>query len=664
MQSARKAALGLFFVSCILFLIFGSNRGKNRTQTIGDQIRSGNIGQLSAERRIYLAEVIKQVMLAANISPQVSINSGTELDGLHVYTVSSNVESLTGCGRGNAIYDASLDAIFIDENLVNPQDFLSLGEETDHSNSITVNDLISQKTYLIFILLHELGHRALHRNLQATFDTTKSASRARELEADEYAVTILERTLQQPNSLNSMLAAEKGPFRDAFSLATPRERAWLTIAQMVDQMSLQLMFSSTPISSLYQDFSHPSMIDRAESFLSTAFAEHECGVTVTIYLTLATRSIERVRSLMHYQTLELVLPERIYDVAFTKDGLLVGPENPTHLYWLSSRDIYDHATGNPPRVLVPATLAITGSGYPALGPADTRDYSYSYYLSTPYQGVFSIRPWQSWQANASFWKTSFAPADGQYGSAASAHPTAPQPTQRMVLQGDGTVTTLCDGHPCQKRLFADIVSKNDPDLKSGLDLNTVTEDTIYMTQSAANGEDYRRIYALDANSLSVKRRIDIQRQTCGGNSFETREPVSWSTLIAIPHGSSDQVLCFFIAANHDRWEAWDITTEPASKIATGELLTSGVDPELLEHASSLRGNFVGQAPELLWAGGSQILLNIDRDSVWLVDATGRGAQLLFHPGGFLTRMAVGHGKLAIFWRSGYKCYLVNLPKEK
>lgn len=50
-------------------------------------------------------------------------------------------EALTGCGRGNAVYDATQDAIFIDESLVNPVDFVNLGEETPHSNALTPDDI-------------------------------------------------------------------------------------------------------------------------------------------------------------------------------------------------------------------------------------------------------------------------------------------------------------------------------------------------------------------------------------------------------------------------------------------------------------------------------------------------------------------------------------------
>src|SRR5262249_1974124 len=128
-------------------------------------LASGRIGALSWEEKEQLRDFIISIRPDTDLG-NILINAPPSRHTLNVYSVDSSVESKTSLSfwkRGNAVYDARADAIFLDASIVK----LALGtlegrEYTGLSDPF--------RLYLEFMILHELGHRRLHAGAGGLFD--------------------------------------------------------------------------------------------------------------------------------------------------------------------------------------------------------------------------------------------------------------------------------------------------------------------------------------------------------------------------------------------------------------------------------------------------------------------------------------------------------------
>src|SRR5205823_2412969 len=104
--------------------------------------------------------------------------------GLHVFSTSAGVQGLTGNPEGNGIYDRDVDAIFLDQSLFRPPQVAYLYADINVTKPRTDEPVLDG--YLLFVFLHELGHRVLHRS-------SRRSGIEVEREADAFAVDVMER---------------------------------------------------------------------------------------------------------------------------------------------------------------------------------------------------------------------------------------------------------------------------------------------------------------------------------------------------------------------------------------------------------------------------------------------------------------------------------------
>lgn len=124
----------------------------------------------------------------------ISVNAGVSRDRLNIVVTTPDLASLTQCGKGNALYDQTLDAIFIDIHLIRPVELQHIG----NSGAITMassEEFGFVASTVSCILVHELGHRQSGKGSAAflALDWLRFNRNAteRELAADRFAVQTL-----------------------------------------------------------------------------------------------------------------------------------------------------------------------------------------------------------------------------------------------------------------------------------------------------------------------------------------------------------------------------------------------------------------------------------------------------------------------------------------
>jgi len=671
-----KTIFGLFAGALILALALDSSPRQGRRKAIDAAIKGGRIGRLSADRSAYLQNVLAAIAHELKLNLPVVLNATDHPDALHVYTTSPDSEALTGCGRGNAVYDATEDAIFIDESLVNPVDFVNLGEETQHSNTLTPDDITPLKTYLIFLLLHELGHRTLHRHARASFDVGRSIDRRRELEADQFAVSALAVSFRNQSGLTASILA-KG---SAYGVSTPEDtsvsdHAWLALVEMAHFISVSTMFSATPIAAIYQDAAHPSYLDRAQSIVEDALLDKNCSAKVREYFSLAREEIERARSIVNYRVVELVLPEPVYDMSFNARGLLVVPENSSHLYQLQSAELRPPVRREARTVAVSAATARVGSGFPELGPGNTASYGWGAVWSTPAAGTFELRPGQTFFSDSTFWRRAPPELEDSLSRYSIQHVTTPpSPSSIAIVQATtsehaNVLISLCDGVVCAERETNAILRESNLDAQFAF-LNTLTDESTYLEIHGTTPTDalgrLEAVVVLDSRTLRTKRVIPLVSDVCSGGESEAAAVWDVLSFIVVPSGGTEHFIC--VASQHakpDHWVAWEMSPgSPDSHVLLSEpLVAAVVHKNRSEFDDFELRNYLPSQYRAQWIGGSRVVLQLFNDSAWLLDVQTKQAAVLFHPGGEATRIAVGHDVLAVFYRGGYKCYLVDIQSS-
>jgi hypothetical protein len=115
---AAAVCLGL-----LLWLVFQPSPTERRRTAIDNALREGRIGQLSPDQTAWMSTTVSWMAGAAGVTDPVALNAPFLAGRLNVYTTTPASSTVTHCGRGNAVYDAELDAIFLDQGLFDNNDF-------------------------------------------------------------------------------------------------------------------------------------------------------------------------------------------------------------------------------------------------------------------------------------------------------------------------------------------------------------------------------------------------------------------------------------------------------------------------------------------------------------------------------------------------------------
>ena len=441
---------------------------------------------------------------------------------------------------------------------------------------------------------------------------------------------------------------------------------------MAHFISVSTMFSATPFSAIYEDTAHPSFLDRSQSIIDDALLDKDCGARLREYFRLGSEDLARAKAISRYRVVELVLSEPIYDVSFNTGGLVLVPENPAHLYYLPTKDILDLGKGATRAVSVSQANAVVGSGFPELGPGDTRQYGWNAVWSTPSAGTYGLRPGQTFVSDGGFWRHAPSELESRLSKySIQSVSTPPEPSSIAIVEAwtpraTNVLISLCDGKVCAERETHTIAGETTVDARYTF-VNTVTDDYVYLEAHDVTNNDglgsLRGVIVLDSRTLLVKRVIPLKADVC---STTTEATAVWDFLsfVVVPTGESERFIC--IANRHgtpDRWYAWELKPgdQLVEKVVSAPFVVAVLHKSRPELDDFERRNYLPSGLSAKWIGGNHIILQLFHDSAWLLDIGTKQASILFHPGGEATRIVPGRTSLVVFYRGGYKCYLVVSP---
>ena len=330
------------FIVCITLLVWlaiSESPTERRRHAVNAAFADGRLGPLEVNLQNRFEEQIAWLGRYAGITDLIEVNKGITRGKLSIVVTTPEVFSVTRCGKGNALYDPSLDTIFVDADLIKGADLEHIGQR----GAILmlplngVNGIVSSS--LSFIIAHEMGHRQSRSPAAAFFaaDWLQSGKIATEseLSADQFATQTLLRARSGGDTPNFLIADDALRLSGlAAARLDHKESAAAEIMGTMIGMSLTMQFTSSPYSPFFHDAAHPSFLKRAAMAIqsvSSATSER-----IVADAPLIAEQIRRTESLGQWQHHELHLPAPLARVE-VRDGIA----------WVGTRNFL-HANSGPP----------------------------------------------------------------------------------------------------------------------------------------------------------------------------------------------------------------------------------------------------------------------------------------------------------------------------
>jgi hypothetical protein len=322
----RAFVLGAIGLAGLAWLAVSDGPNARRMRKINDAIRSGGLGQLPALARQRLELQFPWLAQISGVQSRVRINQEIDPAQLNLVVTTPEFEDITGCGLWNALYDPSLQTIFIDRSLVWPIELLVEGDKGTFS-MYRLDDINVVVGFLNFILAHELGHwrrrsptagcfvYAMPRE-EAPFEKENFAE---EQAADALAVSAIMEGFQQ-GSVPPLLMSLNSAQLFGSIIASPAEMGAMDIIVSMLEITRKMLFSAGPYSPYFADSRHPNFLRRCESAIRSLTATDN-RTSLIDRMPLVREELHRMAGLPSLAAHEVVFPEPISNLDI-RDGLI------------------------------------------------------------------------------------------------------------------------------------------------------------------------------------------------------------------------------------------------------------------------------------------------------------------------------------------------------
>jgi len=311
----------------LVWLCVSQKPTEQRVQALNRALESGAIGHLPSPSDQEFERTVRWLTGGVGASIKLNVNGRWHPDALNVYSVTENARGLTGCGPGNAIYDASIDSIFVDAGLLDASgaQFQTMIDGAGVGSVLSAKEEIPYlKNYLRLVILHELGHRQLHRHTGGYFDSAPSgdpsAAGSKEIEADRFALRHLAEAY--PRAVSYGLAVEPES-SEILNLSAgdvrAEERPILRLADLLVGVTVPGLFTSGYYSPLYSSRSHPPLLVRVSSLLDALILGSGVGEKLRGRLSLIREMLRRQLLMLDRTRLQFSTPEGLGDISKVGD---------------------------------------------------------------------------------------------------------------------------------------------------------------------------------------------------------------------------------------------------------------------------------------------------------------------------------------------------------
>src|ERR1700722_16114806 len=642
----RIATLGCRIVlptglaALLVWLALAPDNSTQRFATLATLYQSHQLGQLSDLELSEFRTTALAALTAAEIHDPVVINEAPQRGHFHLYITDPALAWFTKCARGNAVYDASLDAVFVDRSLWKPLELSLVGESWPWTMS-DPHQFGFTRTFFNLVLLHEIGHRQLHRSRGSLFDVLVSHKiRQQETEADTFAVDAIKSGYakgilgKEPGVLDELTEAGIDPNLSAEGKAVA---ATLFAAT---QMSVGLLFSKGSFSSLYSDKTHPSFGQRVEGMSEVlsplARTDQELNSLLEYFQQIAS-TMQTVRQ-NHYVEIHLESPMETAE--FDEDGLTL-IDTSWRAWHVAASDLEGARTGGAGNAQLVGALPIP----------DSTVYASSTW-SVPRLGVFvtSFRG-DALQVNGNILVNRPDIAAALGGSSSSVVIPEVQPSAvtvhfgsaLSVLNRDRFVTNLDQG-----RLHSVVprgVAQYDEQIFDASIADNMLHIPVYRHLGPVAG-----CIEIDLRSLSKAKFVRFQLS----DDFD-----GYGKLVAVP--AAHVARHFMVGKDSSRLAVSELfedgPPQPRAIHNTfASQLSSAASPYLHEQTESY-------VTKVRFLPPSTILIALTGDSVYAFDARANTLSVLFYPGTNVNLLLGSNGYFGLFAVNGYKAYIGRLSRN-
>ncbi len=639
-----RLTLALFLIAVVVWLATDRSSAFGRLQHVYVSWKNGHFDILSQQERDAFIERLEWLSMTCKEPPRVVLNGAPSPDVLNVYTVNTEKTILRSfCQRGNAIYDAELDAIFLDIELFRQSSlkhtFRGLGDS--EIQSVT-------SSYLNLIILHELGHRELHANDGGFFDSgerSRADSIKYERDADAYALSALNRAYKiDADVYGGRFLGDAG---DLIGLKdNPIHQVWIDTAVVAHLFTLLNMFSDTPYSSFFYDASHPTWIDRSAGFLNTILREKDLPVRIRSHIRYSLEYVRRLNSAAEHLICEITVPEPLGIAALGPDGLYILSRE-GYLYYVPSDKIENTQSKNGY-----TRLSVSDSDRVTEAPLRSRVKGLIHAKSSRLLAVCTNG--DTYLLKDKSWVRQFR----ILGGISELHFTSPL-TESFIAKTTMTplrIVGVQDGKITQSIKLEAI----ETEIANRLKLDNVSIEI----ESAPQGQLFLRItYGTSYGQLwgfAEYNLVDFSQRTLIPFQIDGRTPIhgSWASSLLIADG--EKRLGVFLGSRNDDWTVHSIAPGSRSKhIASHPSLAAVFDENHLNFSGAYQ-----QAKDPLFhksiiLGPHRILASYHDDSVYLIDFKKGVSNLFFHPGGIEISPAYAGRVVLNAGEEGRKLYILT-----
>ncbi|MER8640198.1 hypothetical protein [Mesorhizobium sp. M1365] len=297
--------------------------------------------ELDQNTRADLERELRTLARVAGITAPVALNKPFDPVKLNIHIVRGDLDGRDKLQDGDARYDAGWDVLLLSTRVVRPMvpglEYANVHLSTDPQES-----LIAQ-TWFQFVVLHELGHRTLHRYVAVAKDVA-------EQQADKFAFEHLaELQVEQ---------AGKGDDPNLFSPQLiaglpPADRRIAVTASTLTMLSVGLQFSDVAFSTFFSDPAHDAFVKRFVPYLTELLLRTTTFQARTI-VQLALAYLDRVRLTGESVVAEIHLSRPIGKL-FYENGQVIVVADDKELNWaridLPSPPYKTSAEGTGPAVI-------------------------------------------------------------------------------------------------------------------------------------------------------------------------------------------------------------------------------------------------------------------------------------------------------------------------
>jgi hypothetical protein len=665
-----RVAAAVMILGVIVWLYVAGPPKDETIKKLNRALTSHSVGRINDVKRNALESTIREMVQALELPIEVAVDRPYQTNRLNIYTTSAAAANTTRCGPGNARYDPALDSIFIDEQFFDGKGYRQIYEASAYGSVVGFNeDLTFPDIFVRFILLHELGHRQLHRRVSGYLphisEDSSEQLRNREREADRFAVAGMKKFYAFDKEHKGGLVGP--PLREAVGLSEafdhdidPSEQVYVDLVGTLFLMANATLYLRTPYSPFFESDSHPTFLDRAQGAIEAVLENQSLEPKLKANFLFLRASLRREATVARLSFTEVISPAPVNDVSFGPDEVLIASIGNSQLFRVRNSELQRRAQ---PGAHTLVYAEPRGTANQPSGPEPNKGF-----WSRPNASIALI------DAEGDVWNYvdgRRVPASLPLPASLTTHDcfhllTPPQPTDKAIALACDKgfihwVISVGNAEKITARKQTDILRELTGRLGRPVgDAQPLAfdDDGLYLALTGLGTEKERLIgiARLSPSSLVIDKAILFRGDDILGKDNASDQV--WPLLTSRAAGHQRQFILSSKNVQEPSMAAWELFPQATPRmVARQSLLVSEVPPQV---TPDLIADFDPYVAKTWWLTPTKSLIYLANDSLYLFDENAMRFEVVFHPTFEGIDVRLGQGsRWAVFMRGGSRVFLFD-----